>query len=227
VAIPRHGGFDPNFLRKFLNAPKKGNQNPLGLPMPPQGTYDPSLDYNSQASALGLQQAQDDAATAYAQGKEDYGVNAGNLLTQHNNNLADIGRNFTILGHQQADHAAQQGITSPGLLGLSAQKRTANQGLETGREDQAYGAQKQALDLGYARQFGGYGGNAVNDPLSGQPVFGLLATQLARAGQGNTLYQQGLNNQKIFDAQQSGYTYTPPRPTRKQATKVGAYIGSH
>jgi len=207
--------------------PKKGNQNPLGLPLPPQGTYDPALDYNSQASSLGLQQTRDDAATAFEQGQEDYGLNTQNLLTQRNNQIEDIKRNYNVLGHQQADHAAQQGITSQGLLALSAQKRMGNENFEAGRVDQGYNQQKQQLDLNYARQFGGYGGNVINDPLTQQPVFGLLATQVARAGDADSKYQHAIDAQKIYGAQQNGYSYTPPKHTKKQAQKIGAYIRNH
>jgi len=232
-----------NQMRQKYNlpaAPKKGAQNPLALPPPPVGTYDPSLDYNAQASSQGLLQLQNDAQTQYDQGTEDFGQALKNLATQRDRTLADLNtqigdvhRQYGILGHQQADAAASHGITSQGLLALSAQKRSANEThdiapltLAEQRANQDYATQDQALNTQYARAFGGFNGNVLTG-ADGKPIFGTLATQVARGGGADALYQQGIGNQRAYQAQQNGYIYTPPRPTRKQARKVGAYIGSH
>lgn len=193
--------------------------NPLTLPAPPQGTYDSSLDYNAGAAKRGYQQFGNDAQTQFEQGQEDYTHGLG-LLDQSQSRLgddyhqqtADLGHQYGILGHQQAEHAAQQGITSQGLLAKSTAIRGANQthdqmGLETNysRGLQDIGEQRSQLGLADARTFGGFNGTVLNDPYTGQPVTGSLLTQLQRAGTENTAYQAGLQGQMISGAQANGF----------------------
>lgn len=207
----KHGAFQPGapgLPRKFVPAPS-----------PPMGTYDPSLDYNAGAADRGYHQTLNDAETQYAQGQQDYGLGLGNLLTQHdraahdlNLQMDNVRRNYQILGHQQSDAAAAHGITSGGLLALSASRRADNQAHDLSplqeaqqRNNEDYTNQKNLLSLQNARQFGGFEGNVLTDPFTGQPIFGTLATGVARAGAENTAYQNAINAQKIYGAQQGGY----------------------
>lgn len=207
--------------------PAKGNPSQPGLlPPPPVGTYDPAIDYNAGASQRGYGNTQDDAATAYEQGQEDYGVASRNLegnwdraVADLNQQIGDVQRQYGILGHQQAGQAAQHGITSAGLLQLSAQKRAANQAhdiapLQQGinRANQDYLANKQSLDLTNARTFGGYGGNTLLDPVTNQPVFGTLQTNLTRTGVENEKFQTASAAQRVFQAAANNYVAPPPPP---------------
>jgi hypothetical protein len=188
-----------------------------------------------------LLQTTNDAETAFDRGQQDYNLAVNNLgltrdrgLEDTQRQINDVTHQYNVLGHQQGDAAAAHGITSQGLLALSAQKRQANEThdqaplfTQYNRINEDFGHQKTLLDLANARQFGGFEGHAMNDPLTGQPIFGDLATGLTRAGSGNALYQQGLSNQKIYGAQQGGYIYQPPKLTKTQAAKVGARIRGH
>lgn len=125
--------------------PQKGLPGTPGLPPPPVGTYDPTIDYNAGASQRGFENQRDDASTAYSQGKEDYGLDLGDITRNRdrtNENLStqkfrlnedyatatkELGRQFGILGRQQGERAAQQGVTSAGLLAKSAGVRGENQ----------------------------------------------------------------------------------------------------
>lgn len=193
--------------------------NPLTLPAPPQGTYDSSLDYAAGAAKRGYQQFGNDAQTQFEQGQEDYTHGLG-LLDQSQSRLnedygtqtADLGHQYGILGHQQAEHAAQQGITSQGLLAKSNAIRGANQthdqsalDLTHNRGLQDIGEQRNQLGLNNARVFGGFNGTVLNDPYTGQALTGSLLTGLQRAGTENTAYQQGLQGQMISGAQANGY----------------------
>lgn len=193
--------------------------NPLTLPKPPAGTYDPSLDYNSQAANRGLLQTTNDAQTQFEQGQQDYGLGLGDLnagrdrlYENFNTQTADLGHQYSILGHQQAQAAAQHGITSAGLLGKSAAIRSANQthdqgalnvDLKRGLED--IGRQRTTLDLTNARTFGGFNGQTILNPLTGQPEVGSLLTGVQRATTENSAYQTGLLGQMASQAQANGY----------------------
>ena len=217
--------WDPAFLNQMRQKynlpapPKKGVPRPTTLPPPPPGTYDPALDYQAGAANRGLTYQQNDAQTQFEQGTEDYNAASKNLLTNEQRTLADlltqegdVRHNYTVLGHQQADAAAAHGITSAGLLALSASKRAANQAhdlapltLAESRTKEDYTTNKNALDAQYARTFGGFNGTTLTDPYTGQSVVGSLVTSLGRGGTENTFYQQGLLGQKVFQAQQGGY----------------------
>lgn len=225
-------------------APAKGTDRPGLLGPPPVGTYDPSIDYNAGASQRGYDQYAGDAQTSFEQGQQDYGLNLGDLTTSRDRNLSDIGtsrtrenenygvstadlvRQFGILGHQQADKAAQQGITSAGLLGKSASVRAANQahdqsaidlghnrsladlGTAETRTNEDFTSGKTRLDLGNARQFGGFNGQQILNPLTGQPEYGSLLTGLTRAGTENNAFQTASAGQRAQGAAANGYT--PP-----------------
>jgi hypothetical protein len=193
--------------------------NPLTLPPPPVGTYDSALDYQSGAANRGLTQTQNDAQTQYEHGQQDYGLGLGDLTATRDRSLADlltqkhdVERQYGILGHQQAQSAAQHGITSAGLLGKSAQIRSANQAhdvapidLASTRAGEDFTRGKTGLDLANARTFGGFNGNTILNPLTGQPEVGSLATGVARAGSENTFYQGALGQQMAQQAAGNGY----------------------
>jgi hypothetical protein len=202
VATKKNQGlavWDPAFLRKVTGAPAKGTTTPFTptLPPPPPGTYDPSIDYESGAANRGYQYTQNDAATQFETGTEQHNATLADLLRQE----GDVRQGYTRLGHQQADAAAAHGITSAGLLALSADKRATNQAHDL----VPLTAAENAENSSYAHTFGGYNGQTMTDPYTGQPVVGSLVTQLGRAGIENTAYQTGLSGQKVYQAQQGGY----------------------
>lgn len=229
-------------LSPLAPGPVKGiNPDSLPLPAPPPGTYDPIIDYNAGAANRGFTQTQNDAQTLFDQGQEDYGLGLGDLTRGRDRTLADVatgqrrldedryyatdnlGRQYGILGRQQAEGAAQRGVTSAGLLGKSAQVRGANQAREQTQIDLAHNRQftdlqttanrtgedfnrnKLGLDLGNARQFGGFNGAIINNPLTGTPYTGSLATGVQRAFTENDAYQTALGQQRIGQAQQNGF----------------------
>lgn len=191
--------WDPAFLRSLTGAPAKGTTTPFTptLPPPPPGTYDPSIDYESGAANRGAQYQQDDAATQFETGTEQHNASLADLLRQSQ----DVQHNYTVLGHQQADAAAAHGITSAGLLALSADKRATNQAHDL----VPIQAATDAENANYAHTFGGYNGQTMTDPYTGQSVVGSLVTSLGRSGIENTAYQTGLSGQKTYEAQQGGY----------------------
>lgn len=220
---------------------EKGTPRPETLPPPPPGTYDPAIDYNAGGSQRGYDNTRDDAATSYTQGQENYGLGLGDLTTGRDRNLGDLQtrlnrsvddynlatfdnkRQYGILGGQQAERAAQSGVTSAGLLGKSAATRGANQAhdqsiLDTAqtrteqdvasgqnRTNEDFARGKLGLDLDNSRQFGGYGGNTILNPLTGQPAVGSLLTGLTRAGSENNQFQTFSAGQRSSQAASNGY----------------------
>lgn len=239
----------------YPGTPAKGQTRDLTptLGPPPQGTYDRALDYNSSAAQRGYNQTFNDAQTAYEQGQQDYGLGLGDLTRSRDYNLQDLGtsqdrlqgdyginnaelhRGYEILGHQQAEGAAQRGVTSAGLLGKSAATRNANLGwdqnkLDVGlarglqdvrtqrdRTNTAFDQGKTRLDLGNVRAFGGFNGNGLLNPLTGQAEAGSLLTGTQRAFTENDAYQGGILGQKIQQAQQGGYQSPLLNPAFDQA----------
>lgn len=217
--------------------PAKGTPRPETLPPPPPGTYDPAIDYNAGGSQRGYENTRDDAATSYTQGQEDYGLNLGDLTTGRDRTLADLGtqkadvqHQYGILGGQQAEHAAQAGVTSAGLLGKSAAVRGANEAhdiapidLAVSRTGEDFTRNKLGLDLTNSRNFGGYGGNTILNPLTGQPAVGSLLTGLTRAGGENNAYQTFSAGQRSSQAAASGYIAPSllggPGPTAAQTSE--------
>ena len=234
--------------KKKKTGPAKGIPRPSTLPPPPPGTYDRSLDYLKGAANRGYEQFGNDAQTQFEHGQQLYGLDLGDLTRGRDRTLADIatgrtrenenynvatqdlGRQYTILGHQQAQSARQHGIRSAGLLGISQQRRAANQthdqsaidlahtrtlgDLTTNetRANEDFTNSKQRLDLGNAYQFGGFNGQEIVNPLTGQPEVGSLTTSLTRAGIENNAYQQGLLGQMIDQAKANGYVAPGPGP---------------
>jgi hypothetical protein len=253
VAIPKFPGYSPEQIALINSIFGKGGTGvvPPGkgvtrdltpvLGPPPVGSYDSALDYNAAAASRGLGQTQNDANTAYEQGQQDYTLGLGDLTRGRDDNLADLttnetrlnqdygfqtselGRNYGILGRQQAEGAAQRGVTSAGLLGKSAMVRAGNQSREQGQLDlghnrgledigtnrvrvgTAFDQGKLRLDLGTSRQFGGFNGNQIVNPLTGKVEAGSLLTGTQRAAIENDAFQGGILGQKIQQAQQGGF----------------------
>ncbi len=238
----------------MTGAPQKGQDpGPATAPAPPPGTYDPGIDYNAGASERGYQNTFDDAATLFERGREDYNLGVGDLDRSRGRSLADLltgqfreqqdyetgiaenQRQFGILGRQQNERAAQQGIQSQGILGQAARVRMDNQNREHGRIDQQhlrniddtntartrvgedYSTARQRLDLGFGREFGGFRGNQFNSPLTGQPMVGSLLTQLTRAGTENNAFQTYSAGQRASQAAQNGYVSPSLMPASPSA----------
>jgi hypothetical protein len=236
---------------------------PLSLPDPPVGTYDPAIDYNAAASKRGYDQLFNDAQTTFEHGQQDYTLGVGDLtrgrdrtladlLTGRDRNLGDLSTNegrlnqdygiatgenarqYGILGRQQAEGAAQRGITSQGLLAKSAAVRGENQARDQGKLDLSVNRSREdigtqrarvnqdytsgttrtgedyargvlGLDVGNARQFGGFNGQTIINPLTGQPEFGSLITGVTRAGAENTAFQTASSGLKAAGAAANGY----------------------
>jgi len=240
-------------IRRETGAPAKGIPGPLPLGPPPPGTYDPAIDYNAGASQRGYQNQFDDAATLYEQGREDYGLNVGDLtrnltrgqqdLTRNQSRLledyglakAELGRQYGILGRQQGERAAQQGVTSSGLLGKSARVRATNQerermnlqrtkdrgvqdiGTAWNRLGEDYTQGKTRLDLGFGRVFGGFQGNQFTNPLTGRPMVGSLLTGTTRAATENQQFQTFSDQQRAYQAADNGYIAPGILPTTQSA----------
>lgn len=131
--------------------------------------------------------------------------------------LADLDLQYNRLGQRQNEAARVQGVTSGGLLAKSAAIRDANEtrdqqpiltsfnrrmedfGTARTRTSEDFDFSNQALQLGYARQFGGA------NPLNGQQLPGDLATQLTRAGRENVEFKQDINEQRWYQARQAGF----------------------
>lgn len=236
--------------------------NPLSLPDPPVGTYDPAIDYNAQAADRGYNATVNDAQTQYEHGQQDYGLGLGDLTTGRDRSLADLltgetrlnedyglqtkelGRQYGILGRQQAEHAAQQGVTSAGLLGKSAAVRAENQGRDQAglnlthdrgladiatnrtRVGEDFTRGKLGLDLGNARQFGGFNDQTIINPLTGQPEIGSLLTGVKRAEFENDAFQKASSGQRAAGAQAMGYVSPLTQPIRHTNGEGTVYIGN-
>lgn len=191
---------------------------------PPVGTYDPSIDYNAGASQRGYDNASDDAATQYEQGQQAYGLSKGDIATALANENADYGtqtgnltNSYRILGDQEAEKAAQSGITSAGILGQSTAVRGANQAhdqsaLDTTHSRNVAGLNEDQtkLDLSNADTYGGFNGATLLDSLTGQPVVGSLVTQLTRSGVENQAFQNSSAAERSQQA--AAMQYAPPTP---------------
>lgn len=198
---------------------EKGTTRPEPLGPPPVGTYDPAIDYNAGGSQRGYENTRDDAATSYTQGQEDYGLGLGDITRTKDRTIADLGtqkadvqHQYGILGGQQAERAAQSGVTSAGLLGKSAAVRGANEAhdiapidLAVTRTGEDFTRDKLGLDLTNSRNFGAYGGNTILNPLTGQPAIGSLVTGLTRAGTENSNFQTFSGGQRSSQAAANGY----------------------
>lgn len=199
--------------------PAKGVTRPQTLPPPPPGTYDPGIDYNAQASQRGYDYTANDAQTSFEQGQQDYNLGLGDLGTQRDRTIADltrqasdVNRQYGILANQQNQAARQHGVTSAGLLGLAAGKRYDNQQHDlqplytaATRANEDYTRNKLGLDLANARQFGGFNGQTIINPLTGKPEAGSLLTSLTRAGAENTAFQGYSGGLRADQAAANGY----------------------
>jgi hypothetical protein len=205
-----------------------------GLIKPPAGTYDPGLDASQRAAGRGFNDLRQDldrdgqrASTAYTLGTarlgEDEAFETGGLdqaqarLGQdHSRATADLGRQFQILGSNQAQAGAAAGLGGGGFAAQAARKRAANQGLEQqgldlqrdrGTEDITRQRGRMATMFGRARD------DAGTDFQYGQDD---RSTALARGGRENTFYGQDVADQRFFQASQAGW-----RPAAKPKKKKG------
>ena len=253
---PDGKGHSISYAQHLINERAKAG-NPLTLPDPPKGTYDPAIDYNADASQRGYDQLFNDAQTRFEHGQQDYGLNLGDLTRSRDWSLADLGtsktrlgedyqhqtnllgRQYGILGNRQAEGAAQRGVTSAGLLGKSAQTRANNQaldqfsldrsrnrglediGTQTSRTNTMFDQGKLRLDLGNAREFGGFNGANMINPLTGQPEFGSLLTGVTRAGAENTSFQAAMSGQRAQQAAAGGYVSPLLSPVAGGSISIG------
>ena len=207
---------------------------------PPAGSYDPILNAQARASKRGLGDLTRDTEQQRERGLEDYNSQTGLLSTgrdrtladiltgetrageDKNRALADLDLQYDRLATRQAEGARVSGVTSQGLLNKSASVRDAN---ETRDQQPILTSFNRAMqDFGTARTRTGEDFNTRSGLLNtdyqrtyGQ--FGDLTTQLTRAGRENTFFQQDINEQKAYQAAQTGWK--APKPKRKPTATIG------
>jgi hypothetical protein len=224
---------------------KNKNKPPAKPPRPPAGSYDPILNSQARAADRGLGDLTRDTETQRERGLEDYNSNLGALTTGRDRTLADIltgetratqdrdtalgnlDLQYDRLATRQAEGARVSGVTSQGLLNKSAAVRDANEtrdqqpiltnfgraiedfGTARGRTTEDFGTRSELLSRDYGRTF---------DPLAGD-----LTKQLRRAGRENTFFQQDINEQKAYQAAQTGWQAPKQKkPKNFKATPSGA-----
>jgi hypothetical protein len=169
----------------------------------------------------------EDYGTATGRLGEDFGRSKSRLGEDHTTNSEAIGRNYQRLGASQSQSAVAAGA-SGGYFAGAAKARAANQGLDQGAEDRAFGRSSQDLQTGFDRT----GADLLRDHMrfgedaSTQTTrigdakdrglgevdrqYGYGVVDRADAGQRatdeNTFFQQDLGGQKLFSAGQQGYT---------------------
>lgn len=197
----------------------------------------------SADTTLGNARLQDDYNLGLQQNTEDTGYQQGQLDTGHNRTLADIAlargragedygnatqaltRRYGILAGQQGEAMNAAGLGEGGAAAQAAAKRKTNQAIDQAPIDLGYnrtladmGTQEQRSNEDYGTQTARL--NTLSSRTAGQ--LGLnyqrqttdANTGLARARRENTYYGQGIQQQKIFQATQAGWT--PPAPPRKK-----------
>lgn len=190
-----------------------------GPPPPPPGTYDRAIDYNADAAKRGLGQLFNDAATRFEQGTQDRDTLLDRLTRDHTQRTADLGRQFSILGRQQAERQAQFGDLSQGLLSKSRTIRAENQGREQGLLDQARDRTREDVGRAYDREFAGYQpGQQIGAGFTPAPGAGSLLTSLARGWQENDAFQTLSAGQRTDQAAEFGYR--TPTPTLRTAAQT-------
>jgi hypothetical protein len=143
------GTYDPN-LDAQLYASRRGLQDLVGL------SYDQASNTYGGDIGKALERGSSDFIRQTGQLKEDYDTGVGrteqgyqrslsDLLTSrarggedYRTTLANLQRNYDILGTNQSAAARKAGVASGGAFAQSAQKRAANQALEKAPIDTAY-----------------------------------------------------------------------------------------
>jgi hypothetical protein len=200
--------------------------SPYQPPLPPSGSYDPSLDAQRAAAQRGLGDLRQDtalgntrAAVDYGLGVEDYGRQYGrgaadlNLAlgrgeSDYSRNVGLLQRSYTQLARRQAEAGRAHGVLSGGLAARAAAIRAQNeaidqQPLDTGisrlRQDTQtqLGRLGEDRDLGIARLGLGYD-RGVTD----------RGTALTRAERENTQFGLDVGTQEAYQAGQAGWA--PP-----------------
>jgi hypothetical protein len=92
-----------------------------------------------------------------------------------------------------------------GQLDLGHNRGLEDIGTNRVRVGTAFDQGKLRLDLGNSRQFGGFNGNQIVNPLTGKVEAGSLLTGTQRAAIENDAFQGGILGQKIQQAQQGGF----------------------
>lgn len=121
---------------------------PYSAALPPEGTYDPTLDANYGAAARGFGDLQQDTERANTRAGNDLTLGLGAIDQSKGYSLADnlrsrertvqdygtattaLGKRYSDLGSRQAESAQQAGAVGGGALADALLKRTANQGVD-------------------------------------------------------------------------------------------------
>ncbi len=208
--------------------PTNKKKKPTNPASPPLGTYDPALDAQVRASERGLRQLQEDAGTtrtratedlsdlttragrnrdltlgdlATGRGRtmEDYGIRETRGNRDFDSQLSNVFRQFGILGNQQNQTAAAQGVFGGGTGRASAAKRTENQDLARKPIDQGRSDLMADLALGrgrteedYTRDTGRVGQDYWDTVIAAQKAYMRGDTDLF------TKLQRGISEQKFF-----------------------------
>lgn len=198
-------------------------QNPYAVPTSaPPGSFDPALKAAGENADQGYLWAGEDYALGNQQrinnlyGDPTYGT-AGDLgsiqhraQTQldsanlsHDRNTQDLVRSFQNLALSQADQQAKAGVDQGGAVAQAAGKRAANQGQTQGRLDTDW--RTLVGQIGYGRDQALGGAQQSFDRANNS-----ASTEFQRAGVTNGLYNQQLNAEKVYAAQQAGLLPTMP-----------------
>lgn len=128
---------------------------PYTAALPPEGTYDPTLDANYGAAARGYGDLLQDTERANTRAGNDLTLGLGAIDQSKGYSLADnlrtrertnqdygtattaLGKRYSDLGARQAESAQQAGAVGGGALADALLKRTANQGVDQAGLDTA------------------------------------------------------------------------------------------
>ena len=199
------GSFDPNLLWESLN---KG----LGHIYDVQDFETNFGKYTLGADGKPAQTFQVDADGNLVKGEnegrafEDYWNQRGALgealaraREDYTTGTETLGRNYRTLGNNQLQDANQRGLMGGGALAQALAKRTENQGREQAGLDQSWARYSQDNS------------RAVKDLSSTfRRGFADGTVNLGRGAQVNDLYQAGLFNSAVGQANQSGYLVDNP-----------------
>lgn len=188
--------------------------------------YQLGLGQNTEDTTYGLGQL----GTGNARTLADLATQRANQTTNYNLSLGSLQRKYTDLAGSQADAENAAGLSLGGAAAQSAAKRASNQAFERQPLDTGYQQQMAADDLGVSRANEDYASQVAREnQLSGRAAGALglnyqrattdAGTKLTRATREGTFYDQGIGQQKTFQATQAGWTPPAPTPKKKAAKK--------
>ena len=213
--------------------------------LPPQGTYDPTLDANYAAADRGYTDLQASSLLADTRGLNDYNLAAGtdgttgvnlqrgysladNLRTRDRTNqdygtaTTALGKSYADLGARQGEQAQQAGAVGGGALADALLKRTANQGVQQAGLDTT--RNRTLADLLQSDQRINTSANNAIDQLKlgyDRGVWDRNKVDLPKASRELTQFGIDTTTQKGYQASASGLWQAPPKPTNEFKSPSG------